>query len=62
MMASHLILSCIGVPRIIEDTLPEYLSSPLSNTDEQDDDWELYSEFLKTSRININVRQVFPPP
>lgn len=50
----------IGVPRIIEDTLPEYLSAPLPDTDE-DDDWELYSEFLKTSRININVRQVFPP-
>ncbi|KAJ8658257.1 alkylated DNA repair protein AlkB [Lichtheimia ornata] len=49
-----------GVPRIIEDTLPEYLSAPLPDTDE-DDDWELYSEFLKTSRININVRQVFPP-
>ncbi|KII88992.1 hypothetical protein PLICRDRAFT_159996 [Plicaturopsis crispa FD-325 SS-3] len=42
-----------GVPRILEGTLPLHLSAG-------DLDWEPYAEYLKTTRININVRQVFP--
>lgn len=44
-----------GVPRILEDTLPSHLSNA-----NQDDGWEPYAEYMKTTRININVRQVFP--
>jgi alkylated DNA repair protein alkB family protein 1 len=43
----------IGVPLIIEDSLPEYLVN-----DDDDDDWKLYGEFMKTARINLNIRQV----
>jgi len=43
-----------GVPRILEGTLPTHL-------DEVDqEEWEPYREFMRTTRININVRQVFP--
>jgi alkylated DNA repair protein alkB family protein 1 len=41
------------VPLIIEDSLPEYLAN-----DDDDDDWKLYGEFMKTARINLNIRQV----
>ncbi|KAJ7582799.1 hypothetical protein C8J56DRAFT_1005720 [Mycena floridula] len=44
-----------GVPRILENTLPAHLS-----TNEGDDEWNKYAAFLQTTRININVRQVFP--
>ncbi|KAI9338590.1 hypothetical protein DFJ73DRAFT_614606, partial [Zopfochytrium polystomum] len=58
-----------GVPRILADTLPAYLRarSPLGDDTKNDDDygapdaeWEIYGEYLETSRINVNVRQVFP--
>ncbi|KAF7295006.1 hypothetical protein MIND_01038700 [Mycena indigotica] len=39
-----------GVPRIIEDSLPPHLV-------EGDDEWK---EYMSTTRINVNVRQVFP--
>ncbi|KAI7884931.1 hypothetical protein K492DRAFT_204403 [Lichtheimia hyalospora FSU 10163] len=42
-----------GVPRIIENSLPEYLSPCI-----KDDDWKLYGSYMKTSRINLNIRQV----
>ncbi|RDB21008.1 Alpha-ketoglutarate-dependent dioxygenase alkB [Hypsizygus marmoreus] len=42
-----------GVPRILEGTLPSHLKS-------MDDDWRPYEEYLRTTRINVNVRQVFP--
>ncbi|KAH9929633.1 hypothetical protein B0H21DRAFT_781123 [Amylocystis lapponica] len=44
-----------GVPRILEYTLPPHLDGH-----DDHDDWELYKEYLHTTRININVRQVFP--
>ncbi|KAF8582644.1 hypothetical protein K439DRAFT_1413026 [Ramaria rubella] len=44
-----------GVPRILENTLPMYLRSS-----ESDDDWQPFAEYLQTTRINVNVRQVFP--
>ncbi|KAI7897704.1 uncharacterized protein BX663DRAFT_490633 [Cokeromyces recurvatus] len=47
-----------GVPLIIEDTLPDYLSN--KNEYEDSPDWKLYGDFMSTSRININVRQVNP--
>ncbi|KAI9197116.1 uncharacterized protein BJ171DRAFT_522715 [Polychytrium aggregatum] len=46
-----------GVPRIIEDTLPEYLAR---RDDGTDDEWKPFGEFLSQARINVNVRQVHP--
>ncbi|KAI0059084.1 hypothetical protein BV25DRAFT_1918788 [Artomyces pyxidatus] len=43
-----------GVPRILENTLPVHLAA------DGMDEWLPYSTYLETSRININVRQVFP--
>lgn len=45
--------SITGVPRILDGTLPKYLS-------DGNGDWELFSDYMATTRININVRQVFP--
>ena len=43
-----------GVPRILEETLPPHLqASP-------EDGWEPFKSYLETTRINVNVRQVFP--
>lgn len=47
----------LGVPRILEGTLPAHLRYAGS----EDKDWELIADYLQTTRININVRQVFPP-
>lgn len=48
-----------GVPRILEETLPPHLRTVAS--DEQNrSDWQAYEDYLCTTRININVRQVFP--
>jgi len=48
-----------GVPRILDGTLPPHFEG--SQEDEDDpDDWDAYEEYLRTTRININVRQVFP--
>ncbi|KAG8898913.1 hypothetical protein FRC01_010724 [Tulasnella sp. 417] len=44
-----------GVPRILEGTLPSHLS-----TTENGDDWEPFAEYMANTRVNINVRQVFP--
>ncbi|KAJ3129532.1 hypothetical protein HK098_001008 [Nowakowskiella sp. JEL0407] len=41
-----------GVPRIIENTFPEYL-------EDYGEDWEPYKEFLRVARINVNVRQIW---
>lgn len=57
-----------GVPRILENSLPEHLerasssSSPVQQSMKEggDDDWAPYAEYMKTTRINVNVRQVFP--
>ncbi len=46
-----------GVPRILEGTLPAYLGEG-ANTD--DGLWAPYARYMDTTRININVRQVFP--
>ncbi|KAF9431736.1 hypothetical protein BGZ76_011757 [Entomortierella beljakovae] len=45
-----------GVPRIIEDTLPEYLQS-----NPEDPEWDIYADYLSEARINLNIRQVYPP-
>ncbi|KAF9129047.1 hypothetical protein BGW39_004524 [Mortierella sp. 14UC] len=45
-----------GVPRIIEDTLPEHLQS-----DPSDPEWDIYADYLAEARINLNIRQVYPP-
>jgi len=44
-----------GVPRVLDGTLPDYLQ-----TFGEDEDSELFGNYLQTTRININVRQVFP--
>lgn len=44
-----------GVPRILEGTTPPHLTFVDKNGD-----WEPYSQYIKTTRINLNVRQVFP--
>ncbi|BFZ53443.1 hypothetical protein PYCC9005_000467 [Savitreella phatthalungensis] len=44
-----------GVPRIVEGSLPQYLER-----DPEDEDWDQFAAYMATSRININVRQVFP--
>ncbi|KAI8891907.1 hypothetical protein BC833DRAFT_533566 [Globomyces pollinis-pini] len=41
-----------GVPRIIEDSLPDYLKAG-------DDDWKVYADYLQHTRINLNIRQVY---
>ncbi|TFK46433.1 hypothetical protein OE88DRAFT_1667831 [Heliocybe sulcata] len=45
-----------GVPRILEDTLPGHLDVQ----EEDDGEWRVYADYMRTSRINVNVRQVFP--
>ncbi|KZV70655.1 hypothetical protein PENSPDRAFT_651390 [Peniophora sp. CONT] len=46
-----------GVPRILEGTLPKHLDEDARCEDE---DWAPYAKYLRTTRINVNVRQVFP--
>ncbi|KAL0579949.1 hypothetical protein V5O48_002033 [Marasmius crinis-equi] len=47
-----------GVPRILEGTLPRHMFGP----DESGEyyDWKPYEDYMRTTRINVNVRQVFP--
>ncbi|KAF9109459.1 hypothetical protein BGX27_007592 [Mortierella sp. AM989] len=45
-----------GVPRIIENTLPIYLQSR-----PEEPEWDIYAEYLSEARINLNIRQVYPP-
>ncbi|KAG1826996.1 uncharacterized protein BJ212DRAFT_1474195 [Suillus subaureus] len=47
-----------GVPRILEDTLPDHFS--LKSDGEGFSSWTSYELYMRTTRININVRQVFP--
>lgn len=49
---------CLGVPLILENTLPDYLSN--NNQYPDSPDWKLYGDFMSTSRINLNIRQVYP--
>ncbi|KAL5490381.1 hypothetical protein ACEPAI_5214 [Sanghuangporus weigelae] len=45
-----------GVPRILEGTMPAHFDEDAESTV----DWAAYSRYLQTTRINVNVRQVFP--
>jgi len=49
-----------GVPRILEGSLPRHLTADAVVEKEAREEWRPYEEYLGTSRININVRQVFP--
>lgn len=49
----------LGVPLIIEGSLPDYLSN--NNEYSDSPDWKLFGDFMSTSRINLNIRQVYPP-
>jgi len=44
-----------GVPRVFEGTLPAHLGEGAN-----DGSWSPYARYMDTTRININVRQVFP--
>lgn len=44
-----------GVPRILENTLPPHMSYV-----ENEPDWPAFKTYMESTRININVRQVFP--
>ncbi|KAJ7709988.1 hypothetical protein B0H17DRAFT_1030105 [Mycena rosella] len=44
-----------GVPRILENTLPRHLGA-----ESDEPEWVPFGEYMATTRININVRQVFP--
>ncbi|KAG0323875.1 hypothetical protein BGZ99_002408 [Dissophora globulifera] len=46
----------IGISRIIEDTLPVYLQSSKDCPE-----WDIYADYLSEARINLNIRQVYPP-
>lgn len=46
----------LGVPRILENTLPDYMLSESVD----DEDWKIFGDYMKTARINLNIRQVFP--
>lgn len=48
----------LGVPLILENTLPDYLSN--NNEYADSPDWKLFGDFMDTSRINLNIRQVYP--
>lgn len=45
-----------GVPRILSDTFPPHLQANNDGTA----DWHIYEDYMRTTRINVNVRQVFP--
>ncbi|EPZ31319.1 hypothetical protein ROZALSC1DRAFT_28308 [Rozella allomycis CSF55] len=50
-----------GVPRIIENSLPEYFMDCCDCGNEENhsfDCWKLVSHYLKGTRLNINIRQV----
>ncbi|KAI0306804.1 hypothetical protein B0F90DRAFT_1622907 [Multifurca ochricompacta] len=46
-----------GVPRILEETLPLYLEE---DVDADRGMWAPYARYMRTTRINVNMRQVFP--
>lgn len=48
-----------GVPRILEGTLPKHLCREAVAQVEREP-WVAYEEYMRTTRINISVRQVFP--
>lgn len=45
-----------GVPRILEGSLPAHLAWSCEDGEE----WAAYAEYTAGTRINVNVRQVFP--
>ena len=45
-----------GVPRILERSLPGHLQPG----NEHSSDWDVFGRYMQTTRINVNVRQVFP--
>lgn len=47
-----------GVPRILEGSLPPHLKT--ESMVKHDGEWVPYDQYMRTTRININVRQVFP--
>lgn len=52
-------ISTSGVPRILEGTTPPHLLKEALPENERDF-WIPYEDYMRTTRINVNVRQVFP--
>lgn len=48
-----------GVPRILEGSLPSHLKAESLEDEGLTKEWQPYEDYLSTTRININVRQVF---
>ncbi|KZT61508.1 hypothetical protein CALCODRAFT_463925 [Calocera cornea HHB12733] len=48
-----------GVPRVLEGSLPRSLWDRLEGEDARE--WAPFGRYLARARINVNVRQVFPP-
>ncbi|GAA5876404.1 hypothetical protein JCM1840_006013 [Sporobolomyces johnsonii] len=49
-----------GLPRVLSDSLPDYLASDQPEPVHGTDDWRCYGEYLERgARINVNVRSVF---
>ncbi|KAJ3179082.1 hypothetical protein HK101_010077 [Irineochytrium annulatum] len=48
-----------GVPRVLKNTLPDFLKADDVDMAVRDEDWDIFAEFMQTTRINLNIRQVF---
>ncbi|GAA5835078.1 hypothetical protein JCM9279_007193 [Rhodotorula babjevae] len=49
-----------GLPRVLENSLPDYLRASHADSASEADDWRLFGEYLERgARINVNVRRVF---
>nr|CAI5846098.1 unnamed protein product [Callosobruchus analis] len=61
-MSKEARLSYHAVPKILKAVSEPWNSdTDTSTTDEEDAEWHMFDEYLKSSRININVRQVLKP-
>lgn len=53
--------SSSALPRVLENTLPDYLRADCPDSEGlAGEDWKLYGEYLERgARVNVNVRSVF---
>ena len=47
-----------GIPKVIQGSCPTHLSVSPSDSD---DNWKSFGEFMESTRINVNLRQVSLP-
>lgn len=57
MVSSWMTKLTLGVPRIMEDTLPAHFAE----TPDDSDAMRAAKRWVQSARVNINARQVFPP-